>query len=157
MEVGRGIGEEPLLRPRVYRTLRRLEDQPFQAEAVGQHARRDVSFLVRRYPRLHVHLRYRLVLSQLQGHPRHLLSRRRARRRLGHLARCRAPCLRTGRRQSRRRGHRGREYRGGGRLSSTRRRFRAGLLILRATCRRIWEQRGQGEKELKVRGFFVPS
>lgn len=31
LEVGRGIGEEPLLRPRVYRTLRRLEDQPFQA------------------------------------------------------------------------------------------------------------------------------
>jgi len=66
-----GLAEEPLLGPGFYRAFRRFEYQALETQTRREDAGGDVALFVRSYARLHVHLRYSLVLPQLQSHPWH--------------------------------------------------------------------------------------
>lgn len=73
LDVGIGrIAEEPLLGPGFYRAFRRFEYQALETQTRREDASSDVALFVGGYARFHVHLRYGLVLSQLQGYPWHL-------------------------------------------------------------------------------------
>lgn len=71
LDVGIGGTEEPLLGPGFYRAFRRFEYQALKTQSTREHAGGDVALFIGGYARLHVHLRYGFVLSQLQGHSRH--------------------------------------------------------------------------------------